>query len=170
LFHAAGDTLVFADEWYKFRRPGPVPGLGAGHRESKLIAEAEGGNKTARFILNTLRRIIVHQFHNTSPTAKMRNKWAADDGRWLKEDAANLAPFLYRLQDSEPKHYKLIVETLRLILPFFAPWKRILQLLPDYRKPVAVPLITQQIGLPTLRRECAHFSQWIGKIEKAVSE
>jgi predicted ATPase len=120
LFHAAGDTLVFADEWYKFRQPGPVPGLGAGHRESKLIAEAEGGNATARFILNTLRRIIVHQFHNTSPTARMRNKWASDDGRWLKEDAANLSPFLYRLQQSEPKYYKRIVETLRLILPFFA--------------------------------------------------
>ena len=54
--------------------------------------------------------------------------------------------------------------------PDLAPSKRILQLLPDYRKPVAGPLIIQQIGLPTLRRECAHFSQWIGKIEKAVSQ
>ena len=123
LFHAAGDTLVFADEWYRFRRTGqdkPATQLGAGHREPKLIAEAESGNTTARFLLNMLRRIIVHQFHNTSTTARMRNKWASDDGRWLKEDAANLFPFLYRLQDSEPKYYKRIVETLRLILPFFA--------------------------------------------------
>jgi predicted ATPase len=123
LFHAAGDTLVFADEWYRFRRPGqdrPAIELGAGHREPKLIDEAESGNTTARVLLAMLRRIVVHQFHNTSNTARVRNKWAADDGRWLKEDAANLSPFLFRLQDSEPKYYKRIVETLRLILPFFA--------------------------------------------------
>jgi hypothetical protein len=54
--------------------------------------------------------------------------------------------------------------------PDLAPSKRILQLLPDYRKPVAGPLITQLIGLSALRRECLHFNQWIGKIEKAVSE
>jgi predicted ATPase len=71
-------------------------------------------------MLNMLRRMIVHQFHNTSSTARMRNKWAADDGRWLKEDAANLAPFLHRLKETKSKYYRRIVETLRLILPFFA--------------------------------------------------
>ncbi len=53
--------------------------------------------------------------------------------------------------------------------PDLAPSKRIVRLLPDYKKPVAGPLITQQIGLPTLRRECPHFSRWIGKIEQAAS-
>ena len=33
--------------------------------------------------------------------------------------ASNLAPFLYRLQRKEGKSYQRIVETLRLILPFF---------------------------------------------------
>ena len=118
LVYAAGDTLMFADEWYRFRPPRRE--LGAGHREPKLIDEAESGNTTARVLLAMLRRIVVHQFHNTSNTARVRNKWAADDGRWLKEDAANLSSFLFRLQDSEPKYYKRIVETVRLILPFFA--------------------------------------------------
>jgi predicted ATPase len=123
LFHAAGDTLVFAEEAFKFRRPGqsrPAPGLGAGHREPKLLMEAEEGDPTARVILNMLRRIIVHQFHNTSQTSRMRNKWNKEDGRWLKEDAGNLAPFLYRLRNDEPQYYRRIVETIRLILPFFA--------------------------------------------------
>jgi predicted ATPase len=122
LFHAAADTLVFADEWFRFRRAGndrPSPGLGAGHREPQLIAKAESGNKTATTILSMLRRIIVHQFHNTSLTARMRNKWDAEDGRWLKEDAANLGAFLYRLQTQEPKYYQRIVDTIRLVLPFF---------------------------------------------------
>ena len=123
LVYAAGDTLVFTDEWYRFRRPGqdgPPISLGAGHREPQLIAKAESGNPTASIMLNMLRRMIVHQFHNTSSTARMRNKWAADDGRWLKEDAANLVPFLHRLKETKPKYYRRIVETLRLILPFFA--------------------------------------------------
>jgi predicted ATPase len=67
-----------------------------------------------------LRRWIVHQFDDTSATSRMRIKWSVDDGLQLKEDAGNLAPFLYRLQQNKPKHYRRIVETIRLILPFFA--------------------------------------------------
>ncbi len=123
LFHAAGDTLIFAEEWFRFRRPGqdrPAPGLGAGHREPQLIAKAGEGNQTAIIILNMLRRIVVHQFHNTSQTARIRSKWDISDNRWLKEDGANLAPFLYRLQNETPDYYTRIVDTIRLVLPFFA--------------------------------------------------
>jgi predicted ATPase len=123
LFYAAGDTLIFADEWYCFERVGvlrPRTQLGAGQREPKLIAEAEGGNRTANFILGALRRTIVHQFHDTSPSSRMRTKWSIEDGRWLKEDAGNLAAVLYRLHETEPAYYRRIVETLRLVLPFFA--------------------------------------------------
>lgn len=124
LSYAAGDTLVFADEHYRFRRPDhqdrPAPGLGSGHKESRLIEHAEAGKETAKIILGMLRRMIVHQFHDTSPTSRIRNKWDVEDGRWLKEDAANLAPFLYRLKNHEPPYYRRIVESLRAILPFFA--------------------------------------------------
>ena len=123
LFYAAGDTLVFAEEGYKFERHGAqrtLRSLDAGHKESRLIADAEQGNSTARAILYMLRRIIVHQFHNTSTTSRIRSKWDADDGRRLKEDGANLVSFLYRLQNLQPQYYQRIVETLRLILPFFA--------------------------------------------------
>ena len=123
LFRAAGDTLVFADESFQFSREGdqrPPRSLGAGHREPQLIAQAGESNRTATVILGMLRRIIVHQFHNTSQTARIRNKWGIADNRWLKEDGANLAPFLYRLQNEWPEHYSRIVETIRLTLPFFA--------------------------------------------------
>lgn len=125
LFHAGGDTLVFAEERYRFA-PAGLTGearwtdLGAGHREAKLIERAESGDKTAGAILGMLRKLIVHQFHDTSGSARMRNKWAADDGRWLREDAGNLAPFLFRLSQQKAPYYHRIVETLREILPFFA--------------------------------------------------
>jgi predicted ATPase len=125
LFYAAGDTLLFADERYRFSRTGvptrvPWRELGAGHREARLIEWAESGDVTARTVLSLLRRCIVHQFHNTSATARVRGKWNLHDSRWLKEDGANLAPFLLRLRDEAAPYYRRIVETLRLILPFFA--------------------------------------------------
>ncbi len=133
LFHAAGDTLVFADEWFRFRRQGqdrPAPGLGAGHREPQLIVKAGEGNRTAITLHNMLRRIIVHQFHDTSQTARIRGTWNISDNRHLKEDGANLGAFLYRLQNEEPRYYTRIVETIRLILPFFATF----ELYPEFGK------------------------------------
>ena len=77
-------------------------------------------DQTARVILNILKKIIVHQFHNTSYTARMRGTWKVDDCQWLKEDAANIAPVLLRLRTDNPLCYQRIVEALRLMLPFFA--------------------------------------------------
>jgi predicted ATPase len=123
LVYSDGDTAAFGYERYSFSRLGvdrPPTSLGAFHREPQLIAEAEGGKPPARFLYDTLRRIALHQFSDTSITSRMHNKWPVGDGIRLKEDAANLAPFLYRLQQSKPKYYRRIVETIRLVLPFFA--------------------------------------------------
>ncbi len=133
LSHAAGDSLVFAGEYFHPRpwdelvglvTPDnmalPVRELGVGRKESALIGLDESGVQPAKFILGMLRRMIVYQFHDTSSTSRIRNKWDVEDGRWLKEDAANLAPFLYRLKNHEPPYYQRIVESLRSILPFFA--------------------------------------------------
>lgn len=125
LTHAAGDTLLYTEERYRFSRfelstTAEWTELGVGHREARLVERAESGEPTARTIHSLLRKIIVHQFHNTSATARIRNAWNENDGRWLKEDGANLAPFLHRLREGKPRYYQRIVETLRLILPFFA--------------------------------------------------
>jgi predicted ATPase len=133
LSYAAGDTLVFNGEYFQpqfydqlvgFITPPntlpPASEFGAGHRESGIVDLAESGNEQARIILGMLPHMIVHQFNDTSPTSRIRNKWDAEDARWLKEDAANLAPFLYRLKNHEAPYYRRIVESLRAILPFFA--------------------------------------------------
>jgi predicted ATPase len=130
LAYAAGDTLIYTDERFRFSRTGyPLRDwieLGAGHRESKLIersAETDNIAKSAKVILALMKKIVVHQFHNTSNSSRIRSQWDKADGRWLKEDAANLAPFLYRLRTSETRYYQRIVETTRLILPFFADYE-----------------------------------------------
>ncbi len=124
LFHAAGDTLVFADERYRFSRTGwqgkaNWTTLGAGHKDPQLLAAAVD-DQTAQVIRTLLQKIVVYQFHNTSDTARIRGKWPAGDNRWLKEDAANLAPVLYRLQARDRRYYQRIVDTIRLVLPQFS--------------------------------------------------
>ena len=124
LVHAAGDTLVFADEAVRVAPQGQPPGdwvvFGAGHREAQLVVRAEQGDPIARMIHALLRRCMVYQFHNTAATARMRQRWNVADHQHLKEDAANLAPVLLRLREYEPQHYARIVGTIRQIAPFFA--------------------------------------------------
>ena len=124
LFYAADDQLIFADEQYRFSRagsvtPAPWRSAGAGHRGPQLLTLAVSDD-TARVIRTLLRRIVVYQFHNTSDTARIRTKWNVNDDRYLKEDGANLAPVLYRLRETNRGYYQRIVDTVRLILPFFS--------------------------------------------------
>lgn len=124
LFHAAQDALIFAEEKYRFSaRRYPTRAnwtqLGAGHRETRLTEKANQGNQTAQFLLRLLQQCVVYQFHNTSDTARVRQRWSVEENRHLKEDAANLAPFLLRLRDTERASYARIVDTVRQTMPFF---------------------------------------------------
>lgn len=49
-----------------------------------------------------------------------------------------------------------------------APSKRLIRQVPAYAslKPVAGPLIVQEIGLSNLRSACPHFSEWVSKLER----
>ena len=125
LCFAAGDTLVFAHERYRFVCSGRTPEYwketGVGHKSPQLLARA-CNDTTADVIGRILSSIKVYQFHNTSHTARMRNKWNIDNidkPGWLREDAGNIAQLLLRLRQREPVYYQRIVETLRLVLPFF---------------------------------------------------
>lgn len=125
LFHAAGDTFIFAEEKYRFSRNNinglaPWKSLDGGHKEAKLIDIANSINPTAQTIFRLIQNCAVYQFHNTSDTARIRQRWNIDDNRYLREDGANLAPFLLRLKDNEPIYYQRIVETITQIAPFFA--------------------------------------------------
>lgn len=125
LFHAAQDTLIFAEERfrytkYDFNGERIWMNLESGHREARIIASAEQGDKTAKVILALMKQCIVYQFHNTSETARIRQRWDVNDNRLLRDDGGNLAPFLLRLRETQPKYYSRIVETIRQVAPFFA--------------------------------------------------
>ena len=115
LSHAAGDTLVFADETLSFLQTGStnpkLVQLGAGHQEARIT------DTVFRHLLNRCR---VYHFHDTSPAARVRLYGYVGDNRWLQPDAGNLAALLLRLREENGGAvYQRIVSTVRLIAPFF---------------------------------------------------
>jgi predicted ATPase len=128
LFYAAGDTLIFADESLSFHQVGyPKPKLvplGSGHEETRIGQEADKGEPTAKKVAKVFRHLLnhcrVYHFHDTSPTARVRQYCYIGDNRWLMPDAGNLAAFLLRLREENGGAvYQRIVTTIRLIAPFF---------------------------------------------------
>jgi predicted ATPase len=124
LFHAAGDSLVFADETLSFHGTGftapRVASLGAGHQETRVTESAEAGEATARTLRYLLNSCRVYHFHDTSATAGVRQYCYVGDNRLLMPDARNLAALLYRLRnDNSAAAYRPIVTTVRMIAPFF---------------------------------------------------
>lgn len=50
-----------------------------------------------------------------------------------------------------------------------APSKRILQLLPGYRKVAMGVTAVRHIGLPAVRQQCANFGDWLRRLEAAAA-
>ncbi len=78
---------------------------------------------TIRHIENTIKNNLlnckIYHFHDTSDTAKVKRQQQKNDNLVLKSDAENLAPYLYMLKNKYPAEYQRIVDTIRLVLPFF---------------------------------------------------
>ena len=61
----------------------------------------------------------VYHFHDTTPTAGMKQVGMLSDTVSLHHDASNLAPFLYMLKQSYPESYKDIVDVVKMVAPYF---------------------------------------------------
>ena len=122
MFHAAGDSMIFAEETLSYHQTGYITpktvSLGAGHQEACVrdFSESEPLQNTLRNFLNHCR---VYHFHDTSQTARIRQFCYAGDNRWLMPDAANLAAVLYRLRSEHDVVYRRIVRNVTQVAPFF---------------------------------------------------
>lgn len=124
LFHAAGDTLIFAEETLSFETSSSSElknfPLGAGHQETRIGDRANKGNKTAKTFRYLLNRCRVYHFHDTSATARVRNSSYIHNDYLLMPDAGNLAAFLLRLRNANDNSaYQRIIKTIQQIAPFF---------------------------------------------------
>ena len=78
-------------------------------------------NKTwrASYLKEFLESFTVYHFHDTSRTSAMRQACNVEDNRYLRHDASNLPAFLYRLQQTEPRVFTWIEQTIQSIAPYF---------------------------------------------------
>lgn len=77
----------------------------------------------ASYLRKFLKSFTVYHFHDTSISSSMRRECNISDNDNLRHDASNLAAFLYRLQQSEPKSFNLIEGVIRSIAPYFKRFK-----------------------------------------------
>ena len=88
----------------------------SGHFESQVDQLHSG---VTQYTIPIMRKWRVYHFHDTSDSAKVKQIHRIYDNDYLREDGANLAAFLFRLQQHHIKHYTRIVKTIQMVAPFF---------------------------------------------------
>lgn len=120
LVATSDNRLIFEREfsWFggMFFDSTPSALLGAGHEESKL---KEAKDKYSKFVRPSVSNWRVYHFHDTGEKAKVKQRHASNDNLRLKHDASNLAAYLRMLKQEYASEYQRIVETIRLVAPFF---------------------------------------------------
>lgn len=118
------DELFFAAE--KLFLGGPHDGnrwvhFGSGHKESKLDRRHEKSTQgtVADYCYSSISNWKVFHFHDTSSTAGVKRLCAVHDNEYLRQDASNLAAWLYRLAEEHPETLAQIRRTVQLAIPFF---------------------------------------------------
>lgn len=115
------DTLVFRSENVKYSGLWNYgESIATGHKESKLEEAAESyKNKIPKHVFPMVRGLMVHHFHDTSDSAPAKQASDVADNRAFRSDAANLAAYLYLLQEKHPAAFRHIEEHVRMVAPFF---------------------------------------------------
>lgn len=113
------EVLLFTGNYIAWDGGPRIPSssvIGQGRSEAFL---KESHDKYARYIKPAIESWRIYHFHDTSDTALVKQIHAANENLRLKPDAANLAAFLLRLKHKFPGNYQQIVNTIRLVTPFF---------------------------------------------------
>lgn len=89
---------------------------------SYLVEEAKGSSKDRKYskpVYDTISSWQVYHFHDTSKTSGMRQSEIIQDKKNLRTNAANIAPFLLKLKQKHIVEYKEIINTIKLVIPYF---------------------------------------------------
>jgi predicted ATPase len=76
-------------------------------------------NGVGYFVYESIASWMVYHFHDTSATSPMRRSEIIDDCKLLRGDASNIAPFLLNMRINHQQSYTNIINTIRLVMPFF---------------------------------------------------
>jgi len=120
---AGGSDVTVNDEQTYFEASGWWH-IGYGAAKPVLLKEknkrgAKGCKSVAYYVHEVIDSWRIYHFHDTSKTAAMRRYEIVEDDEFFRFDGANVAPYLRRLRDEQHEAYRSIVDTVRLVTPFF---------------------------------------------------
>ncbi|BBO82420.1 chromosome segregation protein SMC [Desulfosarcina ovata subsp. sediminis] len=116
---------IFLTKEARYYRPGTTGWWELGDSPdgtSRLVKEAKGDSydrKYSRPVYRAISSWQIYHFHDTSATAAMRHYEIIQDNKVLRFDAANIAPYLLRLKEKHADAYREILDSVRLVMPFF---------------------------------------------------
>ncbi len=99
--------------------------IGSGHEEARIQdLKDTGGNSGAasgveHYVFEAISNWVVYHFHDTSVNAAVRRPRAINDNFAFRQNAENLAPFLFKIFESDQDSYNEIRDITRLAAPFF---------------------------------------------------
>jgi predicted ATPase len=120
----AANTLVFSYEaTYFLESPPhtkPYKGLKTTdiHNES-FLSQPQNRKRVNRYVYEAMMSWEVYHFHDTSKGARVKQLVGINQNACLLADGGNLAAYLYFLRKVHPESYQRIVETIRMVAPFF---------------------------------------------------
>jgi predicted ATPase len=118
----ASGSLIFENEHSNYTNPEEIEEnrmviSQGGHMESVLKNALGLKNKYLREHFDSFR---IYHFHDTSFNSNVKKVCNIKDCVILHEDGGNIAAVLYKLQETHPKHFKIIEKTIQSIAPFFS--------------------------------------------------
>lgn len=113
LFFAA-ETAPFSNNFHT------ANDMGGGHRESLILRDSTPARTSSiEWARTTISSWRSYHFHDTSANAPMMGRCNIDDHNTLHGDASNIAAVLKYMETHAPQRFGRVVETIRLIAPFF---------------------------------------------------
>ncbi len=118
------DSLVFSKEYCTITSSPQKWNLYPKKGESGFVSRVRSDNEgVTMYTRQFLEKCRVYHFHDTSSQALFKKTNDLDNWIFLEKDAANIAPFLYRLKSSKREHYRQsylqIVMAIQSVAPFF---------------------------------------------------
>jgi len=119
------DRFIFSQEetlyWDTLKYPRAYSdNTWSGHDEARIY---EAKSYVAGYVRDSLDSYRIYHFHDTSPSASVKQTNDLSDNRLLKPNAENLAAFLYMLKKRHPDYFENIEDTIRQVAPFFSCFK-----------------------------------------------
>lgn len=153
------NRLIFKKEFFGYL--GNVSNIACDNNEA--MWDVGTHNQIDQYVIPILKQQNwrVYHFHDTGRSAKVKQEHNISNNKFLMFDAANLAAFLYRLKKNYTKNYDEIVQTIRLIDPYFGDFvlnpqkgNEELIVLKWYQKECEDVLYASQLSDGTLRFIC----------------